>query len=216
MDERDKAKLDLVRQWLEKAEKDFHVARHLAAERHSYCEAIAFHSPNHCAERSGILTSIQSRATSRWDPSQLSFYPLICSMKALLADYPNPHCRACIASDYWIRLARIRRSRNAPSYDDQRHLGSNSFQVVGVAGDDRLAGSLGTNHDLRVDNIGCRGSCQQEPYGSRIPGAECDEIGARLSDESRKARLSGRIADGLSQGRRRNCNSLTPLRRSRQ
>ena len=44
MEQRDKAKIDLVRQWLEKAEKDFNLAHHLAAERHSYREAIAFHS----------------------------------------------------------------------------------------------------------------------------------------------------------------------------
>jgi HEPN domain-containing protein len=44
MEPRDKAKMDLVRQWLEKAEKDFNLARHLIEERHSYCEAIAFHS----------------------------------------------------------------------------------------------------------------------------------------------------------------------------
>jgi hypothetical protein len=35
MERRDKAKLDLVRQWLEKAEKDF-LARHLAGECHSF------------------------------------------------------------------------------------------------------------------------------------------------------------------------------------
>jgi HEPN domain-containing protein len=44
MRQRDKAKMDPVRQWLERAEKDFNLARHLAAERHSYLEAIAFHS----------------------------------------------------------------------------------------------------------------------------------------------------------------------------
>lgn len=44
MEQRDKAKVDLVRQWLEKAEKDFNLAHHLVAERHSYREAIAFHS----------------------------------------------------------------------------------------------------------------------------------------------------------------------------
>lgn len=61
MEQRDKAKLDLVRQWLEKAEKDFNVARHLAAERHSYCEAIAFHSQQ-TAEKllKGFLVFIRS------------------------------------------------------------------------------------------------------------------------------------------------------------
>ena len=44
MEQRDKAKMDLVRHWLEKAEKDFTLARHLAAGHHSYFEAIAFHS----------------------------------------------------------------------------------------------------------------------------------------------------------------------------
>ena len=44
MKQRDKAKMDLVRQWLERAEKDFNLARYLAAQRHSLLEAIAFHS----------------------------------------------------------------------------------------------------------------------------------------------------------------------------
>ena len=52
MEQRDKANLDLVRQWLEKAEKDLDVARHLAAERHSYCERP---SPFTCSRPPKIL-----------------------------------------------------------------------------------------------------------------------------------------------------------------
>ena len=44
MKQRDKAKMDLVRQRLERAEKDFNLTRYLAAQRHSLLEAIAFHS----------------------------------------------------------------------------------------------------------------------------------------------------------------------------
>jgi HEPN domain-containing protein len=40
----DEARRDLVRRWLDKAEKDFNLARHLVAEGCSYREAIAFHS----------------------------------------------------------------------------------------------------------------------------------------------------------------------------
>lgn len=40
----DEARRDLVRQWLDKAKKDFGLARHLLLEGCGYREAIAFHS----------------------------------------------------------------------------------------------------------------------------------------------------------------------------
>jgi len=44
MQPREGALLDLVRRWTEKADKDFALAEHLAAEGCCYCEAIGFNS----------------------------------------------------------------------------------------------------------------------------------------------------------------------------
>ena len=68
------------------------------------------------------------------------------------------------------------------SDDHQLERGSDSPQIVRIAGDDGLAGPLRAINDMGIDNVGRRGSRQQKAGSRRVRSIERDKVRAGLTD----------------------------------
>lgn len=74
---------------------------------------------------------------------------------------------------------------------DQLQIGSDAPQIHGIAGHDGLSGPLRTNDDAGGDDVGRRGSPQQQAGSRRVRSVERHQVRARLSYEPGDATAEG-------------------------
>ncbi len=98
------------------------------------------------------------------------------------------------------------------SHDNQPEIGVEQAKVARVRGSDLLAFSTGTDHHVRVDDVGRLARSEKPAHVCRIDPVEGDEVGRWLADEAGETRLAFGRPDNLSERRGRNrhvCPRLT-------
>lgn len=86
------------------------------------------------------------------------------------------------------------------SDDGQLEPGVESPKVVGVGGDDALAGSSGTDDHVGVDDVAGAAGREQPSDAGRVDAVEFSDGRGLLPDEAGQADLSLGTPDGLCEG----------------